>query len=310
MRIGLGGWLTVQARDGKVGKDAPVELWQGSLKLETESAQTRLGKPIHKGAPNYNCALCCFLAGNLDQGYGFISAAATEDLRSFGAKPERLLTGAHPLSRQLLQVPLKEKLLPGWANDYSFITGQPLQEPELISLLTWIFLREADGMQAMLALHSWLSIDLLPDDKSAQLLRNRVVRELHLVLESVLRAQGIGSGQLQKRMQAALNVNPIAVAAFTLLHTWFLANVPAVDKETAAGLNLVLAEAQSRFGAASSRGERAGIAGYANVRVRNSVQHVIDEKTALFTQPSIADRMSAWALSSLRNVMHSAHGTL
>jgi hypothetical protein len=302
-------WLTDQVRSENVEALVPVKLWETQLANETSRAEHRLGKLIHKGAPFYNCGVCCFLGDDFQRAYGFIAEGAKEDARTHGATAAPLFTGNHALSRQVLIDPLVKTVLPLFAVDYLQIAGRTLDAAELSDLLLWMSQRETDAMQVLLALHDRRKLDRLPNNKSGQLNRLEVVRRLHLVIESVMRERNLGAGELFKRMELAFATNPIAAAAFKSLHDWHIDPTRASIRHTATGLNSVVNEAISRLGVAVSRDERAGIAAYTNVRIRNSVQHLNEENADVFTQAAMADKMSAWALASCRNVRHILDGT-
>ena len=65
-----------------------IRIWLVELVPHVESAERRLGKRIHKGAPLYNTGLCFFVAGDLARAAQYIEAAAEEDKETHG-KPSR-----------------------------------------------------------------------------------------------------------------------------------------------------------------------------------------------------------------------------
>lgn len=305
-------WLVEQARDHKIPYSAPVDVWNYHLRGAAMMTEFRIGRPIHKGAPLYNCGLCHSLAGDFETAHYYLSEGAREEQRSRGDAESVLLSGDHKLSRQILVEPLVADVFPTWTADYTALTGKVLDAAEFIELLKWMFIQPADAVEVMLALHRLRALNGRENNATTRSQRAGIVRDLHHVVESALRAQGIGSGELYKRMEAALTIDVAAKTAFDALHAWRNnpANIVPADRDSAQALDLVVGEAFRVFGTAGSWQERAGTAGYTAVRVRNSVAHRNYEQSVVFTDPAKSDRLCAWALASCRTVKHSAEHTL
>ncbi|MBE0545249.1 MAG: hypothetical protein IH623_28255 [Verrucomicrobia bacterium] len=160
-------------------------------------------------------AICYFVSGDFERTYQFIAAAGDEDERNAKGGAQRILTGHHELSRQVLVDPLAKDLVPKWAKDYLAVTQKTLDEEEVKSLFAWLFQRSSDAFHTIVALHRFVRLQSSPENAATKHLLVRSVADLVLSFESSLRFwQHAGDDKLHNRVVAMFAVNATARTAF------------------------------------------------------------------------------------------------
>jgi hypothetical protein len=285
----------------------PVILWERILRPAVIEAEKRIGRPIHKGAPCYNTALCCFLMHDFDGAFQYLMDAHDENQR-LGGNPFGILIGKDPLSRKFLIEPLVGNMAPLWASDYKASTGHDLTPDELIDLLDWLSNRPSDAFVILVAFHRvWWAADRRPENRATRLVVFRAVADLLVCLESSIRNfQGTTvTGQLHARMTNMLTADARVIGAFNSLKSF-----PGGQGETAAALNNAIAETTSRFAAATTESTRAGCACFASYKLRNSLLHLNEESLDVHTNLNLGVRMAGWVLASIRIARRAQEGSL
>jgi hypothetical protein len=298
---------TGAALQGVVSLTAPGRLWAEHLQPAVAVAEKHLPKPIHKGAPLYNNALCAFLLNDFDGAFQFVVDAETEN-RRLGPGAFDLLIGRDALSRPWVVDTLITDLGPKWAADYQAITGCPLSAPELVDLFGWLAQRPTDAFLVVAAAHRVRRAALRPiPNRATRLMVVRALADTVVSLESAIRwtQQGASvTGQLHARLKAVLNQDARLLSPFN-----GLASFAPGQGESATALNDLVTEAVSRFATATTETTRAGIAAYVSYRFRNSVLHVNEESLAIHQDLDLGIRMAGWVLATCRVVAHVARGT-
>jgi len=289
---------------------AIADLFMRDLLPAARAAEARIAGQIHKGAPHYNCGLCLILSHDFEGALAHFEAAAEEDLRTRGAQKSGLMTGNHKLSKQVLIDPLLTAFIPKLSADYQAITGRSLTDGELSSLLTWTTALDfRDLIPLLVALHSMNASHSDPETEASGVRRVGALRDMHVTIESALGRLNIGTGTLHPRMEHCLSGNPQAAAGFAKIHGLFTAQFPnEPDRHTTQALNFIVSRACAEFDLSRDRHERAGIAGYASVKIRNGILHK-NKATDLHNNSQLALRMAGWALATLRTVKHVSEGT-
>lgn len=275
----------------------PVVMWERIFRPAATEAEKRIGRPIHKGAPCYNTALCCFLMHDFDGAFQYLMDAHDENQR-LGGNPFGILIGKHPLSRKFLIEPLVGHMAPRWATDYKAITGFDLTPDELIELMVWLSNRPSDAFVALVELHRvWWAADRQPENRATRLVAFRAVADLLVCLESAIRNfQGTAvTGQLYARMTNMLNADARVIGVFNSLKDF-----PAGQGETPAALNNAITEATNRFALATTESVRAGCVCFASYKLRNSLLHLNEEALDVHTNLNLAVRMAGWTLAAIR----------
>jgi hypothetical protein len=288
----------------------PPRIWATDIEPLVRLAEARIKTAIHKGAPFYNSALCLFQLGDFDGALSYFASAAEEDAIHRHEPPERLFTGNHPLSPQVLIAPLERDLFPHFSANYLEITGVALDGAELKNLLGWFAVRITDALQLLSSLHSISRSLRRDDDVTSRHSRSKAIGDIAVAVESTMKIHWAGSDVFHARLESALSANRPSCVAFDSLHRWFCATFTKTARESAVAVNAVLTEAQARFRSASTRAERVGIAAYATLRFRNSAEHVNDEQLDTFQDRATALIVAGWALSTCRTVQHAHEGTL
>lgn len=280
----------------------PVLIWERVLRPAVVEAEARLGRPIHKGAPCYNTALCAFLMHDFDGAYQYLMDAYEEDLRLGGTGAFGLLIGRHALSQQFLIGPLLGNMGPRWASDYKHATGCDLDADELTSLLEWLAQRPTDAFVTISELHRiWRVADRVPSNQASRFVAFRSLADLLVNLESAIRrVQGAaGSGQLFQRLSAILAADARVRSTFDRLCAFNPGR-----GESAIAVNNGIAEAIRVLGSATNESERAGCVCYACYRLRNSLLHLNEQALDVYRNLDLGVRMAGLILAAYRIVRH------
>lgn len=242
---------------------------------------------FHKGSPYYNIGLCHFVGGDLERGFQFLAMTGDEHANG-GGDPFPVVLGDHVLSKQFLIAPLVAEFVPGWSTGYQEITNRVLNEAELVALIKRAAKRPTDGIQLLLSLHRLLKSRGSIQNDWTRYLRTRALAELLVSLESMLRRIQAGhSGELQSQFEKMFSGKTPYNGPFLAFHLAFKAAYKppgGVDStRTPAAVNWSVNEALTRIAAAGTREEKAGVACYAAVRLRNTLLHVLETNLDIYT---------------------------
>lgn len=289
-------------------------LWPKTVEIENAKQKSDPGSRIHKGAPHYNAGMCFLLAGDLDRAVQFIAEAGAEDELLGRGSRGKVLVGDNHLSEEILIGPLVSCLVPKWEAAYFEITGCALDKGELKALLNWVStMSREDAVQAVVALHRLLVAENGPENDALRHIRVQALTNLILLIESCLRkwSGGRPGQQLFDRMKAMTAVHGPCEVAFDAAHARFYTQFPSThaDKETHVGLNWAINDCLRAYGGAS-RVTRAGISCYMAVRLRNSLMHIIEGRTDLYTDKNKVTTLAAMMFSVTRLSRRGHEGTL
>jgi len=298
-------------------------LWLARLSPATAEAeqilQGREGQHarIHKGSPYFNVGLSFFMSGDFDRAMVFIGEAGEEDQRSGRANAGQVLIGNNVLSERILIDPIALWLCApnNWGSQYQAVTAGALDKAELQRVLTWASARLTDALQLIVSLQRLANTHVLPDNAAHRHLRMQVLSDLVVVVESTLRRwQGRlpGNPHLHDRLVAMLPGGSGMERSFGQMHNDFVQRYPRKhqDREAAVALNWTIDECLGRIAASGSASERAGLASYLTVRLRNSLMHVMDEAINLYSDPEKFFRCACLVFSTVRLSMHGEQGSL
>ena len=282
----------------------PIELW-AHLEPIVAQAETTVG-PIHKGAPLFNVGLCHFRMGDLTRAAQYIDAAGDENKRSGFGSGRDLITG-QGLGRALLLEQLTPILERRHGSDYRAVFGTQITDSELTSILTHLAGRAADAVLTLFGFWRYQNLEIGPDSYAARLQRVRILADLVLTLESSLaRWQGPMAG-LKAQVDTMLSAHNGAIAtAFGTIDTHYVGR----DWTQPITVNDMLRIEIGRFDTAPSVPEKAAAALYLVYRLRNSLQHVLEEQLDLFNDRQKLVRAMSFALISHRLAAHGCAGTL
>jgi len=271
-----------------------VALWE-RLEPEVEAAQTKLGTPIHQGAPLYNTGLCYFVSGSFERAAQYLAAAAEADEQA-GRGCSPLAVGGG-LAESLLIDPLEDWMKNTVAPDYQKGTGTALSKQEIKGLVSFLDARRSDAVVFLAALHRLKSQMEPPDNSAAGVQRARSLADLLVVLESSLkhwqtlpstttlypRAKQLTTGSsLQKPFQDAED------------------RYAGQDWGLTTTVNTMLTDEDTGFVAATTTPEAAARALYASCRLRNALLHVLDDSLAVYQGTNELTKAAAFALVSIK----------
>lgn len=292
-------------------------LWEKVLSPMAFEAEAKLqatnpNAHLHKGSPLYNTATCYYVVGDFDRCYQFIAATGDEEERNSKGGLQRIVTGHHVLSRQILVDPLIKKLLPQWESDYCAITSKVLDEAELKSLFEWLFQRSSDAFHTIAALHRFVRLQTGPKNAATQHLLVRSIADVVLTIESTLRYwQHDCDDKLHNRMMAMFSTNAVDKTAFQTFQGAFnLKFTTEADRNTPIAVNWLINRAFAEVDATGSSVQRAGISAFLAVRLRNSLMHVLDDSLELYSDSLKLARIGGVLLAVLRLSKHGNEGTL
>jgi hypothetical protein len=259
-------------------------LWS-QVQLEIENTERAVGL-IHKGALLFNTGLSHYLAGDFDRALQFVTAAGAQDEESGRGPASNMLTGANRLGEHVLLDPIAQWTPGTWHFDSARITTTLIVGTDKRRLLEWLSRRIPDLMQVVIALNRIRRAESGPDSIAVQHMRVRSVADLTSAFESTLRRwqPPTVTGQLYERLKdgSMLGLNAIALDSFDGAHDAFNAQFPKPDRETAAAVNWSTADCLQRIDTTLSQASNAGTACYLAYRLRNSLQHVLDEGLDLY----------------------------
>jgi hypothetical protein len=293
-----------------------ARLWLGELAAKVLEVEEKLklqgnSNGINKTDAFTSVGAAFFHAGNLEHAYQFFAEAGREGERHGGSPRVSMMIGDGPTAT-LLRRTLEMWLEPLWQKDYLAITGKQFVIGELKGLLEWLGAGWSDAVQVIISLHRLAKAQKPFDNEASQHIRCRALADLILAIESNLRRlHPADQGELFNRIQRLLSANSVMSRQFGLMNNRFCNQYPnKEDRKTSTAVEWVINDCLTAFDAAPTTAEKAGIAAYLVVRLRNSVMHVIDESTCLYSDGAVVMRVSGLALSILRLSKHGTEGTL
>ena len=270
-----------------------ARLWVERIAEEVNNVETRTRKSIHLGAPLFNVGLCYFVAGDYPRAMQYIGEAEKHD--NLHGKPSNLLVGGG-LAQNVLLKPLYPWVKATFGNAYKAATGDDLERSDLDGIIQFLQKRRIDAMLFLSVLHRIQSQMVGPENDASRLQCVRGLADLDLVFESSLRKSLGTGGNLFALASVLLGANASAIGTFNVRHNRY----NKTNKELSTSVNTMVQDELAEFRKSSSLPERCAIAVYVTYRLRNSVQHVLDDNLDVFNSRSLLLETIGLGLAAIR----------